>query len=268
MTRQAIVTGGSSGIGRSIATTLAKSGHDVGITYAHSREKAEQTAQAVESFGQRCVIRQLDLSSPETAEPIIDELSNALGGLDVFVSNAGMMVRAKLADINLEMTEQIFRVNTFGALLAARRAADHLLPTGLNGPPRENPGRIIFVTSVHETIANPEDPLYTMTKHALGGLVKNMALELSPLNITVNSVAPGEIATPMNDLPPEQYDNVSRPGIPVHRAGHPNEVAAVVDFLAGDASGFVTGSRYVVDGGFLAAAPLAASGFRESYTAQ
>ncbi len=263
--QKAIVTGGSTGIGRSVAIALAKSGHDVAITYVSEQEEARHTATAIEAVGRRCVIKQLDLSNPETANPCVDEMVDELGGLDVMVSNAGMMVNKKMPDLDLATALQIFNVNTFGAMLAIQRSITHLLPNGLQGPPRKTPGRIIVVTSVHEVIAHPSDTLYTMTKHALGGLVKCLSLDLSPLNVTVNAVAPGEIATPMNKMAAEDFDTADRPAIPVRRAGHPDEVAAVIDFLASDKSGFVTGSRWTVDGGLEAAAPLAASGFREKY---
>ena len=268
MTRKAIITGGSTGIGRATAVMLAKSDYDVAITYASSNHEAEKTKRMVEAEGQQCVVRQLDLTDPETAIPCVDEMVDQLGGLDVVVSNAGMMVNRKMPDIDLKTTNQIFNVNTFGAMLVVQRAVHHLLPGGMDGEPRKAPGRVIFVTSVHEAIASPVDTLYTMTKHALGGLVKCLALDLSPLNVTVNSVAPGEIATPMNDMEPADYDNLDRPAIPARRAGHPDEVASVVRFLASEESGFVTGVRWPVDGGFEAATPLAASGYRKDYLKQ
>ncbi|EMI16891.1 acetoin dehydrogenase [Rhodopirellula maiorica SM1] len=266
--RKAIVTGGSTGIGRSTAIVLARAGYDVAITYLSGDDEARQTADEIESLGRRCVVKQLDLSDPESANPCVDEMAGELGGLDVMVSNAGMMVKQKMPDLDLETTYKIFNVNAFGAMMAIQRSLKYLLPNGLTGPPRETPGRIIVVTSVHEVIANPSDTLYTMTKHALGGMVKCLALDLSPLNVTVNSVAPGEIATPMNDMGPEDIANSTRPAIPVRRPGYPDEVGAVIEFLASEKSGFVTGSRWTVDGGFEAAAPMAASGFRDAYLKQ
>ncbi len=263
--RKAIITGGSTGIGRATAVTLAKAGYDVAITYVNGEDEAKHTAKDVEALGRRCVIKQLDLSSPETANPCVDEMVDELGGLDVMVSNAGMMVQQKIPHIDLETTYKIFNVNTFGAMMAIQRSVKHLLPNGIDGPARETPGRIIVVTSVHEQIANPNDTLYTMTKHALGGLVKCLSLDLSPLNVTVNAVAPGEIATPMNNMSAEDIADAKRPAIPVRRPGYPDEVASVIEFLASEKSGFVTGSRWTVDGGYEAAAPLAASGFREIY---
>tara|TARA_R110002073_G_scaffold26232_1_gene86087 strand:+ start:7390 stop:8247 length:858 start_codon:yes stop_codon:yes gene_type:complete len=263
--RKAIITGGSTGIGRSTAICLARAGYDVAITYVTGDDEAKQTAAEIESLGRRCIVKQLDLSDPESANPCVDEMADELGGLDVMVSNAGMMVRQKMPNLDLETAYKIFNVNAFGAMMAIQRSIKHLLPGGLEGPPRETPGRIIVVTSVHEVIANPSDTLYTMTKHALGGMVKCLALDLSPLNVTVNSVAPGEIATPMNDMGPEDIASSKRPAIPVRRPGYPDEVGAVIEFLASEKSGFVTGARWTVDGGFEAAAPMAASGYREAY---
>ncbi|GAA5506185.1 SDR family oxidoreductase [Novipirellula caenicola] len=263
--RKAIITGGSTGIGRSAALCLARSGYDVAITYVTDDKEAQNTAAEVESLGRRCVVKQLDLSDPESANPCVDAMVDQLGGLDVMISNAGMMVRKKMPDVDLDTAYKIFNVNTFGAMIAIQRSIKHLLPKGLDGPPRPTPGRIIVVTSVHEVMANPSDTLYTMSKHALGGLVKCLALDLSPLNVTVNSVAPGEIATPMNDMGPEDIENSVRPAIPVRRPGYPDEVGAVIEFLASEKSGFVTGARWSVDGGFEAAAPMAASGYREAY---
>lgn len=265
MNRIALITGGSTGIGRSTAVALAKSGHDIGITYASSEDEAATTSELVSREGRRCIIKQLDLSSPEQAIDIVDELVGDLGGVDTVVSNAGMMLRKQLCDIDFRSAQKIFNVNTLGATLFIQRCVHHMLPGGLSGPRRPRPGRIVVVTSVHEEIANPTDTLYTMTKHALGGLVKCLALDLSPLNITVNSVAPGEIATPMNDMEAEDFDDSERPAIPSRRSGHPDEVAAVIEFLSRESSGFVTGARWPIDGGFEAATPLAASAFRENY---
>lgn len=265
MTLRAIITGGSTGIGRATAIQMAKSGFDVAITYATSDEEAKKTAEQVEAQGRRCIVKQLDLSDPETANPCVDEMVDELGGVDVVVSNAGLMVNQKMPEIDLETAHRIFNVNTFGAMMVIQRAVHHMLPAGMTGPPRGTPGRVIVVTSVHEEIASPVDTLYTMTKHALGGMVKCLSLDLTPLNITVNAVAPGEIATPMNDMEPGDFDDTERPAIPARRSGHPDEIAAVIDFLASDKAGFVSGVRWPVDGGFEAATPLAATPYREAY---
>lgn len=266
--RKVLITGGSTGIGRATAIRMARAGYDVALTYAHNRDEAESTQEEVRKQGVACYIEELDLTEPERADEVVDHLVSSLGGLDVLVNNAGMMVGQRLSDITPQSMQQIFSVNVFGAVRVTQAAVRHMLPEGLDGPPRDSSGRIIVVTSVHEEIASPVDTLYTMTKHALGGFVKCLSLDLTPLNITVNAVAPGEIATPMNDMSAEDYDDTDRPAIPARRSGHPDEVAAVIEFLAGDNAGFVSGVRWPIDGGFEAATPLAASAYREEYLRQ
>ncbi|GAB5406785.1 MAG: SDR family oxidoreductase [Aureliella sp.] len=267
-TQKALITGGSTGIGRATAIRLAKAGFDVAITYAHNRDEAETTQAKVNEAGRECHIAQLDLNQLERVDLVVDDLVGRLGGLDVLVNNAGMMVGQRLPDVTPQSMQEIFSVNVFGAVRITQAAMRHMLPEGMDGPARDNPGRVIVVTSVHEEIASPVDTLYTMTKHALGGFVKCLALDLTPLNVTVNAVAPGEIATPMNDMAPGDFDSTDRPAIPARRSGHPDEVAAVIEFLSGDNAGFVSGVRWPIDGGFEAATPLAASPYRDAYLEQ
>ena len=282
--RKAIVTGGSTGLGRYIAIALAQDGCDVAITYAHNRDDAELTAEAVHHFGRACVIQQMDLETPEHAEPAIDEMVDQLGGLDIYVNNAGAMVQQRLPDIDLAEMQRLFNINTFGAVLGAQRALRHMLEmspskddegtieraaqsarwliSGKEVAPRKTPGRIIFVTSVHEKVASPADTIYTMTKHALGGLVKCAAFSTAGYNITVNAIAPGEIATPMNSMGPEDAVDTHRDDIPAKRAGHPTEIAEAVVFLASDQASFINGVSYDVDGGLAIAEPMAMQAYR------
>ena len=283
--RRAIITGGSTGLGRYIAIALAKDNCDVAITYAHNRDDAELTAKAVESFGRRCVIEQLDLEQPQTAEPAIDKMVEALGGLDIFVSNAGTMVMQKMPGIDLEHLEKLFRINTFGAVLGCQHAFRHMLnlfDAEDSGPleqvkdklaqftkqhiakPRETPGRIILITSTHEHVASPVDSVYTMSKHALGGFIKTAAFDCKGLNITVNGIRPGEIATPINNMHPEDATDTKRTTLPAERAGHPMEIAEAVRFLADDASSFITGVSYDVGGGIAIGQPMALDAYRQA----
>ena len=282
--RKAIVTGGSTGLGRYIAIALAQDGCDVAITYAHNKDDAELTAEAVRHFGRQCVIQQMNLETPEHAEPAVDDMVDALGGLDIFVNNAGTMVQQRLPDIELGELQRLFNINTFGAVVGVQRALRHMLEmkpskddegtiekaaqsarwlvSGNEVAPRKTPGRIILITSTHEKVASPADTVYTMTKHALGGFVKCAAFSTAGYNITVNALAPGEIATPINDMHPEDGLKAERDDLPAKRAGHPTEIAEAVRFLAADSSSFINGVSYDVDGGLAIAEPMAMEAYR------
>ena len=282
-TRRAIVTGGDTGIGRYIALALAADGCDVAFTYAHHENDAQVTAEAIRKLGRRAVVHQMDLEQPEHAEIAVDHMVDQLGGLDIFVNNAGTMITQVVPDIDLAAMEKLFRVNTFGAVLGVQRALRHMLDiededkadvltrtkdaarkliTGRVAKPRDTPGRVIIITSTHEHVASPVDTVYTMTKHALGGLVKCGAFSTAGLNITVNALAPGEIATPINGMHPDDGLKADRDDLPAKRAGHPTEIADAVRFLASDASSFINGVSYDVDGGLAIAEPMAMAMYR------
>ena len=284
-TRRAIVTGGDTGIGRYTALALAEDGCDVAFTYAHADEDAELTAEAVRSFGRRAYVQRLDLEDPDAAAPAIDELVRQLGGLDIFVSNAGEMTMHTFPELTLEKLRHLFDVNTFGAVLACQRAAYHMLgldPDGSRGSlaqlagqvrkfvtgelatPRDTPGRIIVNTSVHEHVVSPVDHVYAMTKHALGAFIKSAAYALAGTNVTVNGVRPGEIATPMNDDHPEDGPEHTREYIPSRRAGHPTEIASMIRYLASDAASYVNGASFDVDGGMTVGGPMAMEMYQQA----
>lgn len=275
--RRAIVTGGDTGIGRYTAIALAEDGCDVAFTWAHAEEDAKLTAQAVESFGAKCYVQHMDLEKPEAAFDAVDAMVASLGGLDIFVSNAGKMTMKVFPELELADMRDLFDVNCFGAVLACQRAAHHLLgmsasgggtfkqvteqarrfATGEISSPRERPGRIIVVTSVHEHILSPADTIYTMAKHALGGFIKTAAYALKGTNVTVNGVRPGEIATPMNSMAPEDALDNKRKYLPVPRTGHPTEIASMIRYLASDEASFITGASYDVDGGMVVGGAMA-----------
>ena len=276
--RKAIVTGGDTGIGRYTALALAKDGCDVAFTWAHHQEDAELTAQAVRRLGRKAYVQHMDLDMPQNALPAVDAMVEQLGGLDIFVNNAGQMTKKVFPNLELSDLDHLFRVNTFGAVLAVQRGVRYMLGmdpdgntstfddiatmarkvlTGKVSSPRKTPGRVIIITSVHETIASPVDTTYTMTKHALGGFVKCAAFALADTNITINAVAPGEISTPMNDAHPEDSLDTDRKYIPVRRPGHPSEIASMVRYLASDESAYISGMSYAVGGGMSIGEPMA-----------
>jgi len=250
--RVAVVTGSDSGIGEAIAVALAGAGFDVGVTYRSDKDGAESTAAKVRAAGRRCEIRHLDLSQLPDAAQRVDELADALGGLGVLVNCAGTGTSTPVLDTEYAQWREGLSVDLDGPFLCAQRAARHMVAAGRGG-------RIINITSVHEHAPRVGSGAYCAAKGGLGLLTKVMAQELASLGITVNAVAPGEIATEMTGNEDVDPFTVDRPGIPAGRPGDANEVAAVVAMLASPAAGYVTGASYVVDGGMLLMGPQAGS---------
>lgn len=254
--RTAIVTGSDSGIGRAAAVALARAGLDVGITWHTDADGAEQTASEVRSLGRKAHVARLDLTDLPGCGDVVDELAGALGGVDVFVSNAGTGEQVKFLDLDYEGWRNTMATDLDGAFVCIQRAARRMVQAGSGG-------RIIAVTSVHEHQPRVGSSAYDAAKHGLGGLVKTIALELGQYGITANSVAPGEIATPMTGQTDEDPRGTARPGVPLGRPGDAREVAAVIAFLASPESAYVTGASWAVDGGMLQMGPQAGSHIRE-----
>jgi NAD(P)-dependent dehydrogenase (short-subunit alcohol dehydrogenase family) len=244
MARKAIVTGSDSGIGKATAVALAKAGYDVGITWHNDAGGAREAASEVTAAGRRGEVRQLDLGRLPDAADVVDELTDALGGLDVFVNNAGTGIDSPFLETSFEAWRHVIDVDLNGAFLCAQRAARHMLRTG-------NGGRIINVTSVHEHVPLKNASAYCAAKGGLGLLTKVMALELAEHGITVNSVAPGEIATPMTGNEDVDPRKEKRPAIPVGRPGSAWEIANAIKWLASEEASYATGSSFVIDGGLL-----------------
>jgi hypothetical protein len=240
----AIVTGADSGIGRACAVALARRGHDVGITYNRDADGGNATAAEVRSHGRRAELRHLDLTQSTEVQPAIAELAGALGGLDVLVNNAGTGATTPFLEVELAEWRDVLEVNLTGAFLAAQAAARHMVERGTSG-------RIVNVTSVHEHVPLEGATPYVVSKHGLGGLTKSMALELAQHGITVNSVAPGEVATAMTGQEDEDPHAKQRRGIPLGRPGDAREVAELVAYLASPEASYTTGASYVIDGGML-----------------
>ncbi|WP_214467851.1 SDR family oxidoreductase [Microbacterium flavescens] len=249
---RAIVTGSDSGIGKAVAVALAAAGMDVGITWHSDEEGARDTAREVESQGRRAVVRRLDATEVPGCGDVIDDLTTELGGLDVFVNNAGTGHNALFVELTLDQWRHTVSVDLEAAFICLQRAARHMQRGGQGG-------RLIAITSVHEHQPRVGSAAYDAAKHGLGGLMKTIALELGRDGITANSVAPGEIATPMTDQEDEDPRGKDRPGVPLGRPGDAREVAAVVAFLASPDAAYVTGASYAVDGGMLQMGPQAGS---------
>ena len=244
MSPVAIVTGSDSGIGKATAVRLAEDGFDVGITWHTDEAGAEGTAEEVAAAGRKAEVRRLDLSQLPEAATVVDELADALGGLDVLVNNAGTGSSSPFLDTDWEKWRHVLSVDLDGPFLCAQRAARRMVERGSGG-------RIVNVTSVHEHVPLEGASAYCAAKGGLGLLTKVMALELAEHGITVNAIAPGEISTPMTGQHDVDPANEERPGIPMGRPGAASEIAAAISFLAGPDSSYVTGASFVVDGGLL-----------------
>jgi NAD(P)-dependent dehydrogenase (short-subunit alcohol dehydrogenase family) len=240
----AIVTASDSGIGKATAVALARRGYDVGITWHEDEAGAKETAEEVTASGASAEVRRLDLTQLPESTGVVDDLIGALGGVNVLVNNAGRGVSAPFLETTLEDWRAVMDVNLTGAFLCAQAAARRMVESG-------NGGRIINVTSVHEHVPKKGSVAYCASKGGLGLMTKVMALELAEHGITVNSVAPGEIATPMTGGEDADPRERRRPGIPVGRPGHASEVAEVIAFLASPEASYATGESFVIDGGLL-----------------
>jgi NAD(P)-dependent dehydrogenase (short-subunit alcohol dehydrogenase family) len=242
--RVAVVTGSDSGIGRATAVELARAGYDLGITWNSDEDGAEATAAEVRRLNRLAEVRRLDLTHLPQAADVVDELMDALGGVDAFVNNAGMNNRAPFLELAWDGWRETLSVDLDGAFLCAQRAARRMVEQGRGG-------RIVNVTSVHELIPLERSSGYVAAKHGLGGLTKVMALELAEHGITVNNVAPGEIATPMTGNEDVDPREIERDWIPLGRPGDAREIASLIAWLCSDGAAYTTGSTFVADGGLM-----------------
>jgi glucose 1-dehydrogenase len=240
--KAAIVTGAGSGIGLAIAERFAEAGASVCVNYLGYEEDAQALAKRLP----KAIAIKGDVSKPADVQAMVDATVKQLGSVDVLINNAGVERSMPFLDIDEATWDLMIDVDLKGAFLCAQVCARVMRDAGRGGA-------IVNISSIHEDVAFPGYTPYCAAKGGLRMLMRNAALELAAYGIRVNNVAPGAIATPINAKTLNDPDKVAtlQRIIPLKRMGRPEEVAEVALFLASDASSYVTGSTYYVDGGMV-----------------
>ena len=242
----AIVTGGSGGIGQALCERLAKEGAKIVVNYRSAEEEAKKVKEKVEQIGSEALIVQADLSKVEQINKLVKKSLDHFDKIDILVNNAGLEKRADFWDVTEDDYDLVLDVNLKAVFFATQAVVKHFRAT-------DNPGRIINISSVHEELPFPHFTSYCASKGGMKMITRNLAVELGSMGITINNVAPGAIATPINeDLlnNPQQLKKVTN-NIPLGRMGEPEDVAGIVAFLASDEAKYITGATFYVDGGLL-----------------
>ncbi len=240
----ALVTGSSQGIGRAIALRFAQEGADVVINYNRTLKGAEEALAEVQAAGRRGLIVQADLGNTADIRRLVSTAVEHFGLIDILVNNAGLETHAPFWEVTEENYDKVLNVNLKGVFFAAQAFVQYLMKT-------KRRGKIINISSVHEELPFPNFAAYCASKGGLKMLTRNLSVELGPLGININNIAPGAIETPINT---KLLNNPQKLGallsqIPLGRLGQPGNVAGLAVFLASDDADYVTGSTYFVDGG-------------------
>ena len=244
--KKALVTGGDQGIGRAIALRLAEEGADIVLNYRKNRDGAEETRGRIEQLGRIAVSLQADVGKVAEVRSLVQQAVTALGSLDILVNNAGIEKNAAFVDVTEEDYRAVIEVNLSGPFFATQEFARHRRDA-------KGGGKVINISSVHEELPFPHFTPYCVAKGGLKMMMRNLSIELAPLGITINNVAPGAIQTPINQklLSDPKLLTPLLANIPLGRLGQPSDVAGVTAFLASDDAAYITGATIVVDGGLL-----------------
>jgi glucose 1-dehydrogenase len=242
----ALITGADSGIGRAIAIAFVREGASVVVNYAHAQQKAEEVRQTIEKNHGRVLVVQADVSQYQQVANLVEQTVQHFGRLDIMVNNAGMEIHSPFLEETEQNFDRVISVDLKGAFFGAQLAAREMVK-------RKIAGRIINISSVHEDLPMPGNVPYCCAKGGMRMLTRTISLELAPHNITVNNIGPGAVHTPIDrdvEADPEKMAALLKE-IPLHRMAQPEEIAHLALYLASDASAYVTGATYFIDGGLM-----------------
>lgn len=254
----ALVTGAGTGIGRGVALVLAEMGADVALHYGRSAEGAFSAVEQIQSWGRRAIAIQGDLGVVADCRRVVDEAAAFLGGLDALVNNAGITTTIGFLDVTEEYFDRSYDLNIRGGFFCAQQAVQYMVERGRVQRERTPDeawagGSIVNISSVHGMLGCPGHSVYAGTKGAINAFTRELAVELIPLHIRANVLAPGTIEVPSYWRKSPGYTREAGNAIvPWGRVGLPEEVGYLAAYLISDASEFMTGSVLYFDGGLTA----------------
>ena len=243
MNQVALITGGTRGIGKEIAITLAKEGYNIALNYRSENEELSKLKQEIEANNVKCLTVKGDISSFEDCEQFVKQTIQEFGKIDILVNNAGITKDTLLIRMKKEDFEQVINVNLVGTFNVTKNVISYMM--------KAHSGRIINISSVVGLCGNAGQTNYAASKAGIIGFTKSLAKEVASRNILVNAIAPGFIQTNMTDVLKEEIKQEIAKNIPMQRMGDAKDVANVVKFLASRDSSYITGQVIHVDGGML-----------------
>lgn len=251
--KRVLITGAATGIGRAAALRFAEEGASVAVNFIGDPEPAEALIEELAAISPEGghVLAPADISDEDAVDSLFAGVVQAFGGLDVLINNAGIKAVDEPHEAHIADFDRVLEVNLRGAFLCSQAAIQHFLDV-------KQAGVIVSTSSMHEVVPMPEAIAYQISKAGLGGMTKSLALRYARDGIRVVAVGPGAVATPMNaefEVNPQELRRVER-AIPMGRIAQPEEIAAVIAFLASDEASYITGQTMFVDGGLMINRPL------------
>lgn len=239
--KNAIITGGSRGIGRAIALDFAEKGANVALIYGGNKDAAQKTADEIRELGVKAEIYKCDVASFDETKDVVEIIIKEFSNIDILVNNAGITKDGLLLSMDEKSFDSVVDTNLKGGFNMIRHLYSHMM--------RQRKGRIINIASVSGMMGNPGQANYSSAKAGLIGLTKTVAKELAGRNVTCNAIAPGFIETDMTDNLADRVKEGAISLIPLKRMGKPEDVAKLASFLASDESSYITGEIIKIDGG-------------------